>query len=462
MEEIKCPRCGEVFKVDESSYAAILNQIKNKEFEKEKNAQIAIELQKIENDYSLKLQEKVSEIEKLEHKLELQEKEAYSKIEIALQEKDKKIELLNYQLEEQQKEIQNKIEKSSWEKEQKIAELNNQLKQQESKAHLDKKIALQEKENEITILKGKIDTDEKQYQINEKRLEDHYEELLKHKEDEIQRLKDYKAQLSTKLIGESLEEHCKNEFEKMRPMGFQDAYFEKDNDIKTGSKGDFIYRDFDENGEEYISIMFEMKNESETTATKKKNQDFFKELDKDRNEKGCEYAVLVSLLESDNELYNTGIVDVSHRYPKMYVVRPQFFMPIISLLRNAAKNSMGYKKQLDTIKKQEIDITNFEKEMNDFKNKFGRNFELADRKFREAIDEIDKTINHLEKTKEALLSSNNNLRLANKKLQDISIKKLTKNSPTMAKKLAEISDGGEEMGYFDFEWEEIFEDDDIV
>ena len=265
-----------------------------------------------------------------------------------------------------------------------------------------------------------------------------YEEKLKNKDEQIAYYKDFKAKQSTKMIGESLEQHCHNEFNKLRPL-FKNSYFEKDNDARTGSKGDFIFREFSPDGVEFISIMFEMKNKNETTATKHKNEDFFKELDKDRREKNCEYAVLVSLLEEDSELYNSGIVDVSYRYEKMYVIRPQFFIPLITLLRNAALNSLQYKRELSVIRNQNIDITHFEEDMNDFKEKFGRNFRLASEKFQKAIDEIDKTIDHLQKTKEALLSSENNLRLANNKAEELSIKRLTKNNPTMQQKFEELN-----------------------
>ena len=295
-------------------------------------------------------------------------------------------------------------------------------------------LQLSEKDNCIEKLSNEMNLNEKNCQLREQSLKDQYEEKLRFKDEEIARYKDFKAKLSTKMVGESLEQHCEIEFNQLRATGFQNAYFEKDNDAKSGSKGDYIYRDKDAEGVEFISIMFEMKNEMDTTSTKKKNEDFFKELDKDRREKSCEYAVLVSMLEPESELYNAGIVDVSYKYPKMYVIRPQFFIPIITLLRNAAMNSLEYKKELDMIKVQNIDISNFEDEMNDFKAKFAKNYDLASRKFKTAIEEIDKTIDHLQKTKEALLSSENNLRLANNKAEDLSIKRLTKNNPTMQEK----------------------------
>ena len=294
------------------------------------------------------------------------------------------------------------------------------------------------KNEELLKLASQVENAEKESQLREQSIKASYEEKLKAKDGQIEFYRDLKAKQSTKMIGETLEQHCAIEFNRLRATAFRNAYFEKDNDARTGSKGDFIFREYDEEGTEFISIMFEMKNEADETATKHKNEDFLKELDKDRKEKNCEYAVLVSLLEADNELYNGGIVDMSHRYPKMYVVRPQFFIPIITLLRNAAMNSLQYKKELATIKNQNIDISHFEEDMNDFKEKFARNYRIASEKFKKAIEEIDKTIDHLQKTKEALLSSENNLRLANNKAEDLSIKRLTRNNPTMQAKFAEL------------------------
>ncbi|MBR6511300.1 MAG: DUF2130 domain-containing protein, partial [Phascolarctobacterium sp.] len=294
------------------------------------------------------------------------------------------------------------------------------------------------KNEELLKLASQVENAEKEIQLREQTIKASYEEKLKAKDGQIEFYRDLKAKQSTKMIGETLEQHCAIEFNRLRATAFRNAYFEKDNDARTGSKGDFIFREFDKEGTEFISIMFEMKNEADETATKHKNEDFLKELDKDRKEKNCEYAVLVSLLEADNELYNGGIVDMSHRYPKMYVVRPQFFIPIITLLRNAAMNSLQYKKELATIKNQNIDISHFEEDMNDFKEKFARNYRIASEKFKKAIEEIDKTIDHLQKTKEALLSSENNLRLANNKAEDLSIKRLTRNNPTMQAKFAEL------------------------
>mgnify|MGYP004517052111 CR=1 FL=1 len=409
MQEIKCPKCGEVFQVDESGYAAIVKQVRDKEFSKE--------IQSRETQF---------------------ESEKDNAVQLARLEAEK---AFNEKLSQKEAELN----QTEVQKDREIADLRNQLatfdKDKELEIHkLVTKLntELTEKDNHIAMLKGEKALTEKECQLKEQSLKDQYEEKLRFKDEEIARYKDFKSKLSTKMVGESLEQHCEIEFNQLRATGFKNAYFEKDNDAKTGSKGDYIFRDKDENGIEFISIMFEMKNEMDTTSTKKKNEDFLKELDKDRREKNCEYAVLVSLLEPESELYNSGIVDMSHRYPKMYVIRPQFFIPIITLLRNAAGNSLEYRKELEIIKAQNIDISNFESEMNDFKDKFSRNFRLASEKFQKAIDEIDKTIDHLQKTKEALLSSENNLRLANSKAEDLSIKRLTKNNPTMEAKFAAL------------------------
>ncbi len=411
MQEIKCPKCGEVFQVDESGYSAIVKQVRDKEFSKEiqnREAQFesekesAIQLAKLEAEkmFNEKLNKKENELSEVEVKKDKEIAELKNKL--ATFDKDKELEI-------------NKL----------ITKLNTEL---------------SEKDSHIATLKGEKALTEKECQLKEQSLKEQYEEKLRFKEEEIARYKDFKSKLSTKMVGESLEQHCEIEFNQLRATGFKNAYFEKDNDAKTGSKGDYIYRDKNAEGIEFISIMFEMKNEMDTTSTKKKNEDFLKELDKDRREKNCEYAVLVSLLEPESELYNAGIVDMSHRYPKMYVIRPQFFIPIITLLRNAASNSLEYKRELEIIKAQNVDVSNFEAEMNDFKDKFSRNFRLASEKFQKAIEEIDKTIDHLQKTKEALLSSENNLRLANSKAEDLSIKRLTKNNPTMAAKFEELKD----------------------
>ena len=423
MQEIKCPKCGEVFQVDESGYAAIVKQVRDKEFLKEiesresqflteKESAVQLAKLELEREFSEKLNNKETEIAKLKSEIEAEQITKKSAVNQTAAEKDKEI-----------IELKNKLDSFNKDKELEITKLVTKMNSE-----------LSEKDNLITKLNGEKDLTEKEFQLKEQSIKEKYETEIRFKDDEISRLKDYKLKLSTKMVGESLEQHCETEFNRLRATGFQKAYFEKDNDAKSGSKGDFIYRDYDTNGGEFISIMFEMKNETDTTSSKKKNTDFLKELDKDRRAKACEYAVLVSLLEPENELYNTGIVDMSHHFEKMYVVRPQFFIPIITLLRNAALNSLEYRNELAMIKAQNIDISNFEAEMNDFKDKFSKNFRLASEKFHKAIEEIDKTIDHLQKTKEALLSSENNLRLANNKAEDLSIKRLTKNNPTMQAK----------------------------
>ena len=409
MQEIKCPKCGEVFQVDESGYAAIVKQVRDKEFEKEISSR--------ENQF---------EIEK-DTAVKLAKAETENQLKDILTAKDKQINDITSQKDREIFELKAKLD--SYEKDKEL-ELN--------KLNTEKEKEIAEKDKQIVELSGQIKTSEQANMLKEQSLKEKYEERLRFKDEEIAHYKDFKARLSTKMIGESLEKHCELEFNKLRATGFQNAYFEKDNDAKTGSKGDYIFREANSDGVEIVSIMFEMKNEMDTTSTKKKNEDFLKELDKDRREKNCEYAVLVSMLEPENELYNSGIVDVSYRFEKMYVIRPQFFIPMITILRNAALNSLQYKQELAVIKNQNIDISNFEENMNEFKEKFARNYELASRKFKTAIEEIDKTIDHLQKTKAALLSSEDNLRLANKKAEDLTIKRLTKNNPTMAAKFAEL------------------------
>ena len=330
------------------------------------------------------------------------------------------------------------MEKKAADKDAEIARLKESLKSAELARQLALKEALSAVEKERDDLKRDLEAKDNEQKLLASSLREKYETQIKDRDDAIERLKDMKAKLSTKMVGETLEQHCENEFNKIRAAAFPTAYFEKDNDARSGSKGDFIFREADDSGTEFISIMFEMKNENDETATKKKNEDFLKELDKDRTEKGCEYAILVSLLEPNNELYNGGIVDVSYRYPKMYVIRPQFFIPMITLLRNASQSSLQYKKELALVRAQNLDIANFEDELNKFKDAFGKNFDLASRRFQSAIDEIDKSIDHLQKTKEALLGTDRNLRLANDKAQDVTIKKLTRNNPTMAAKFAEL------------------------
>ena len=431
MNEIICPHCHKAFKVDEAGYANILKQVRDHQFEEE-----------LHNRLALAGKDKQSAIQI-----------AVAKVREALQEQLAQKETALIQLKsEKEAELAQKLAQKETEVAQLKAEKTNeltQLKAQLDNAEVAKKLAITEAvqkiEKERDNLLNEVKTKELEKQNLESTLVQEYtaklqskEEIIKYKEEEIARVKDMKAKLSTKMIGETLEQHCETEFNKLRATAFQNAYFEKDNDARSGSKGDFIYKETDEAGNEIISIMFEMKNEGDETATKKKNEDFFKELDKDRNEKKCEYAVLVTMLEAESEYYNTGIVDVSHKYPKMYVVRPQFFIPIITLLRNAAMNSLKYKAELALVKNQNIDITNFEEKINQFKEGFARNYDLASRKFQTAIDEIDKTIIHLQKTKEALLSSDNNLRLANQKAEDLTIKKLTHGNPTMKAKFDEL------------------------
>ena len=445
MQEIKCPKCGEVFQVDEAGYAAIVKQVRDKEFQKELaerqqqfllDKENSVRLAQAEADNKLQdsLRAKDNTIANLYAKMKALEAKA---------ELDKAG--LNAQLASKQSEQLLAVKDAVAAKNLEIAQLKADLAAGEQALSLAvqqavsaKEQELAQKEMQIARLEGDLKASEKEYLFKEKSLVDGYENKLKDKDEQIAYYKDFKARQSTKMIGESLEQHCSIEFNRLRATAFPRAYFEKDNDARTGSKGDFIFKDYDEEGMEFISIMFEMKNEADTTATKHKNEDFFKELDKDRKEKGCEYAVLVSLLEADNELYNSGIVDVSYRYPKMYVIRPQFFIPMITLLRNASMNSLQYKKELATIKNQNVDIAHFEADMNEFKEKFSRNYRLASEKFKKAIEEIDKTIEHLQKTKDALLSSENNLRLANNKAEDLSIKRLTRNNPTMAAKFAEL------------------------
>lgn len=413
MQEIKCPKCGGVFQVDESGYAAIVKQVRDKEFSKELEAHDHRLLEEKENAVKLAVTE--AQADKDKRIAELEQK-------LALAESEKKTAL-------QQQEADNL--KALSEKDAKIMELNARIELDQTKSATALNEATAQKESEITELRNQLSLEKKEYELKEKSMQDAHREELKQKDDIINYFKDLKSKMSTKMVGESLEQHCESEFNKIRMTAFPRAQFGKDNDARSGSKGDYIYRDFAEDGTEIISIMFEMKNEMDTTATKHKNKDFFKELDKDRKEKGCEYAVLVSLLEADSELYNNGIVDVSYEYEKMYVIRPQFFIPLITILRNASLNAASYKHQLAVIQNQNIDITNFENSMNDFKDKFSNNVRLASDQFKAAIDDIDKSIKALEKTKEDLLKSGRNMRLANDKLQDLSVKKLTHDNPTM-------------------------------
>jgi len=405
MNEIICPHCKKAFKIDDAGFAEILTQVRNKEFEKELHERL--ELLEREKDSAVKLAEANT-------KNALQADIAKRDAEIAKLKAEKSAEVAK---------LESKIESSETEKKLAVSEALEKVQRERDALASELKSRDVEKQLLETTLKEKFAAELKTK-----------DEIIKMKDEEITLRKELKVKLSTKMVGETLEQHCETEFNKLRATGFQNAYFEKDNDSKTGSKGDYIYRETDEAGNEIISIMFEMKNEGDETATKKKNEDFLRELDKDRIEKHCEYAVLVSLLEADSELYNTGIVDLSHKYPKMYAVRPQFFIPIITLLRNAALNSLKYKAELALVKNQNIDITNFEENINTFKEGFAKNYELASRKFKTAIEEIDKTIDHLQKTKDALLSSENNLRLANNKAEDLTIKRLTRGNPTMIAK----------------------------
>ena len=439
MNEIKCPHCQTVFTIDENSYADIVSQVRNKEFAEDVHKQLEFAKKQFETEKALaKEQEKRlydEERANFEQKilsLELALKNADVKeeknVQEALHQKEKEfnalqaeLDQLKQQLQFKEVELSQKFQEDLHAKERTILELKQEKE-------------LQQKEQEVqqTALKEK-------YELELRSKKDQFELELKAKDEAIAFYKDFKAKQSTKMVGERLEQHCEIEFNRLRMTAFPRAEFGKDNDAKTGSKGDYIYREYDENGIEILSIMFEMKNENDETATKKKNEHFFKELDKDRHEKQCEYAILVSLLEADNELYNTGIVDVSYQYPKMYVVRPQFFIPIITLLRNAALSSLQYKQELALMRDQHIDITHFEEDLETFKKGFARNYELASKKFQTAIDEIDKTIKSLEKTKAALLSSENNLRLANNKAEDLTVKKLVKNNPTMKQRFEELN-----------------------
>lgn len=454
MQEIRCSKCNEVFQVDDSGYSQIVQQVRDKEFEKEA-ARRAEELEKAKNselkilemEYEKKLESALSEksdditdkekrITELEARLESMESEKQLAVANAVSEREKRF-----------NEESSKAQKAISDKESLIKQLELQLQQAQSlqqaaldKAKSENALALEKKQNEINELNSQLKTKDSEAALRCKTIEEKYAIELKNKDELIEQYKDFKARLSTKMVGETLEQHCLTQFNSLRMSAFPNAYFEKDNDARSGSKGDFIFRESSEDGIEFISIMFEMKNEMDTTATKHKNEDFFKELDKDRNEKGCEYAVLVSMLEADNEFYNAGIVDVSYKYPKMYVIRPQFFIPLISLLRNAARNSLEYKRELAMAKAQQVDLTNFEKNITDFKTAFSRNYQLASDKFKTAIDEIDKTIIHLQKTKDALLSSENNLRLANNKAEEqLTIKKLTKNAPSIKEEFARLA-----------------------
>lgn len=455
MQEIRCPHCGEVFQVDESGYDQIAQQVRDREFAKELERR------------AQELEEKRAQELKV---LRLEEEKAHTALltqkDTELSARDQKIAALEARLSasETAKDLAvsealgkkneelaqtNKAHTDSLtQKDARIAALEARLKASETEKQLaiakaveQKNEELSQKATEIAGLKGELKSRETESELQEKSLKEQYEEKLRLKDEQIEYYKDFKARQSTKMVGESLEQHCLTQFNAIRMTAFPHAYFEKDNDARTGSKGDFIYRECAGDGTEFISIMFEMKNEADTTASKHKNEDFFRELDKDRTEKGCEYAVLVSLLEIDSEFYNNGIVDVSYRYPKMYVIRPQFFIPMITLLRNAAQNALRYRQELQTVRSQQIDISHFEENMNQFKEGFGRNFRLASERFAKAIEEIDKTIKMLEKTKDDLLASEKSLCRANSKAEDLSIKRLTKNAPSVRAMFDELHKG---------------------
>ena len=432
--EIKCPKCGEVFQVDQIGYDRIAQQVRDKEFTKElERREGEMELRREQELKVMRLQEEKEYAESLGKKdAEITEKDrmiAELKAKLAAGETEKQLAVAAAEKKKDEELSKKSAEVTRLLMRLDAGETEKQLAVAEAEKKKDEEIS--KKVTEIADLRGELRSKETESRLHEKSLEEKYAEKLRQKDEQIEYYKDFKARQSTKMVGESLEQHCLTQFNSLRMTAFPNAYFEKDNDARTGSKGDFIYRECDENDTEFISIMFEMKNENDTTATKHKNEDFFKELDKDRNEKGCEYAILVSLLELDNELYNNGIVDVSYKYSKMYVIRPQFFIPMITLLRNAAQNSLQYRQELAVVRSQQVDIQNFEENMNAFKEGFARNYRLASEKFQKAIDEIDKTIDHLQKTKEALLSSENNLRLANNKADELSIKRLTKNAPSV-------------------------------
>ena len=468
MHEIICPHCSKAFKIDEAGYADILKQVRDSEFEKQLHERLALAEREKKNAVEL-AQTKVTlesqkvaaakdaEIRELNARLEAGEVAQKLAVTEALAALQKERDALANELQQSRQEKDtaarlaeakrlNELQAAAALKDSEIQALSAKLGSFEVAQRLAIAEAVSSVEKERDELKNVLEREKLEKQLAEKSLKDKYETQIKDRDDAIERLRDMKARLSTKMVGETLEQHCETEFNRIRATAFPRAYFEKDNDARTGSKGDYIFRDSNEAGTEIVSIMFEMKNESDRTSTKNRNEDFLKELDRDRTEKGCEYAVLVSLLEPDSELYNTGIVDVFHRYPKMYVVRPQFFIPIITLLRNAAMNSLEYKSELALVKAQNIDVTNFETELDAFKSAFAKNYDLASRRFQTAIDEIDKSIDHLQKTKEALLGTDRNLRLANDKAQDVTIKKLTRGNPTMAAKFAELKGIGTPEG----------------
>ena len=449
MNDIICPHCNTAFKVDGSGYADILKQVRDRDFEQQLKQRLDLAEKDKQNAIELAMTKKASELQRLESELRDRDLKQQLAIKDAVLSAEKQRDLIAKELQQNQENQQQerRFTESKFAQEfqtltlQKQAELRV-LQSKLEASSMQKKIAINEAVNTIEkerdALRNQLSESELKHQLESKSLKDRYEAQIYDRDEAIVRLRDMKARLSTKMVGETLEQHCETEFNRLRAAAFPRAYFEKDNDASSGSKGDYIFRDFDESGNEIISIMFEMKNETDTTITKKKNEDFFKELNKDRVEKECEYSVLVSLLEPESELYNSGIVDVSHRFAKSYVIRPQFFIPFITLLRNAALKSIEYKAELALIKAQNIDVTHFEEDLESFKSAFGRNYDLASRRFQTAIDEIDKSIDHLQKTKDALMGADRNLRLANDKAQDVTVKKLTRNNPTMSNKFMEL------------------------
>ena len=449
MNDIICPHCNTAFKVDGSGYADILKQVRDRDFEQQLKQRLDLAEKDKQNAIELAMAKKASELQRLESELRDRDLKQQLAIKDAVLSAEKQRDLIAKELQQNQENQQQerRFTESKFAQEiqtltlQKQAELRD-LQSKLEASSMQKKIAINEAVNTIEkerdALRNQLSESELKHQLESKSLKDRYEAQIYDRDEAIVRLRDMKARLSTKMVGETLEQHCETEFNRLRAAAFPRAYFEKDNDASSGSKGDYIFRDFDESGNEIISIMFEMKNETDTTITKKKNEDFFKELNKDRVEKECEYSVLVSLLEPESELYNSGIVDVSHRFAKSYVIRPQFFIPFITLLRNAALKSIEYKAELALIKAQNIDVTHFEEDLESFKSAFGRNYDLASRRFQTAIDEIDKSIDHLQKTKDALMGADRNLRLANDKAQDVTVKKLIRQNPTMSNKFMEL------------------------
>ena len=451
MHNITCPQCNTSFKVDKAGYADILKQVRDRDFEQQLNERLALAEQDKRNAIALAEAMKATEIQELQAQLKARDMHQELAVKEAVITAEKQRDRIAGELQQLRENhdtttrlaetrFAKELQAVSLQKENELRDLRSRLEAGSVRQKLAITEAVSGVEKERDALKSELSETELKHQLESKSLKDRYETQINDRDQAITRLRDMKARLSTKMVGETLEQHCETEFNRIRSAAFPRAYFEKDNDARGGSKGDYIFRDQDESSNEIVSIMFEMKNESDTTTTKKKNEDFLKELDKDRNEKGCEYAVLVSLLEPESELYNSGIVDVSHRFPKTYVIRPQFFIPFITLLRNAALKSLEYKAELALVKSQNIDVTHFEDDLDAFKNAFSRNYDLASRRFQTAIDEIDKSIDHLQKTKDALMGADRNLRLANDKAQDVTVKKLTRRNPTMESKFAELRD----------------------